>query len=246
MANLSPPERSLLYRFGERCRPAIDMVLTAHSEVGDSSVFDASQFPWTAALEAEWRTVAAEAAAAIGDLSAVPPLHDLSPDHRRIAEPDKWRSFFLWGYGYRSEENCALCPQTARLLEAVPGLNSAFFSILKPGTHIPRHTGVTKAILTCHLGLKTPSAGRCEMAVDEDVVRWRDGRCLVFDDTYPHEVWNDTDELRVVLLIQFRRPVRQPGRFVRDLFIQAVRRSPFVQEARDNFYAWERSRRDAG
>lgn len=237
------PERSLLYRFGSYCRPAIDRVLAAHSEVGDCAVFDAGRFAWTAALAANWQAIAAEARQVVRDLDVVPPLHDLSPDHRRIAEPDKWRSFFLWGYGYRSEENCAQCPETARLLEATPGLNSAFFSILKPGTHIPRHRGVTKAILTCHLGLQVPKSGRCEMQVGDSLVRWREGECLVFDDTYEHEVWNDTDTVRIVLLIQFKRPVRQPGKLLGELFLEGVRRSPFVQEARENFHAWERAMR---
>jgi beta-hydroxylase len=239
-------ERSLLYRIGKELRPAFDVALAAQSRIGNAPVLDKAMMPWTAALEADWRTIAAEAKAVVRNLNAVPPLHDLSPDHRRIAEPDKWRSFFLWGYGYKSDENCARCPETAKILERIPDLNSAFFSILKPGAYIPRHSGVTKALVTCHLGLQTPKAGRCEMAVADQMVTWHEGQCLVFDDTYPHEVWNDTDELRVVLLIQFRRPVRQPGRFVRDLFIEAVRRSPFVQEARDNFHAWEQSRRNAG
>ncbi len=61
---------------------------------------------------------------------------------------------------------------------------------------------------------------------------------MVFDDTYPHEVWNNTDQTRVVLLVQFRRPLRWPGRLVGDFFIEAIRRSPFVQEARSNLAAW--------
>jgi aspartyl/asparaginyl beta-hydroxylase (cupin superfamily) len=233
----SPPSRSLLYRVGKRARPAVDRVLATYSEVGDAPVFQAAQFPWTAALEAQWETVRAEATAVLGDLNAVPALHDVSPDHRRIAEPDRWRAYFLWGYGYRMAEHCEACPQTARLLAQVPGLNSAFFSILKPGAHIPRHRGVTKAILTCHLGLKTPAGGRCEMQVAGETVRWREGACAVFDDTYPHEVWNDTNDIRVVLLIQFRRPVRQPGKLVGDVFLAGVRHSPFVQEARRNVLA---------
>jgi beta-hydroxylase len=235
------PKRSLLYRFGKKSRPLIDRLLASHSEVGDPPVFDPAVFPWTDALSANWQAIAAEARMVVRDLNAVPPLHDLSPDHRRIAEPDKWRSFFLWGYGYRSEENCARCPETAKLLEQVPDLNSAFFSILKPGTHIPRHRGVSKALMTCHLGLVIPRSGRCEMAVDDAIVTWREGECLVFDDTYTHEVWNDTDEVRVVLLIQFRRPVRQPARVVRDIFVEAVRRSPFVQEARRSFDTWNQA-----
>ncbi|MFD1693056.1 aspartyl/asparaginyl beta-hydroxylase domain-containing protein [Azotobacter chroococcum] len=140
------------------------------------------------------------------------------------------------------DSGCQQCPETARILSAVPGLNSAFFSILGPGAHIPRHTGVTKRILTCHLALVTPTpAERCRIQVAEQTASWREGECLVFDDTYPHEVWNDTEETRVVLLIQFKRPLRLPGRLLGDLFLGAVRRSPFVQEARRNLSAWEQA-----
>jgi aspartyl/asparaginyl beta-hydroxylase (cupin superfamily) len=232
------PKRSLLYRFGKRCRPAFDRALAAFSQVGDAPVLDPAAFPWTAALAAGTEAIRAEATAALGELTAVPPLRDISPDHRRIAEPDRWRAYFLTAYGYRVEENCRACPQTARLIRDVPGLNSAFFSILKPGAHIPQHRGVTKAILTCHLGLKTPQSGRCEMMVGGVTTTWREGRCLVFDDTYPHEVWNDTDDIRVVLLIQFRRPVRLPGRLLGNLFLAGVRHSPFVQEGRRRLESW--------
>jgi len=235
------PQRSLLYRVGKRWRPAFDRVMANCSKAPDQPVLDPADFPWTARLEAGWARIRAEALAALADLNAAaPPLRDISPDHRRIAEPDRWRSYFLWGYGYRMEANCRDCPETVALLEGVPGLNSAFFSILKPGAHIPRHRGVTKAIMTCHLGLKTPTAGRCEMQVGDETVSWADGRCLVFDDTYPHEVWNDTPETRIVLLIQFRRPLRQPGKLLGDLFLTGVRHSPFVQEGRRNLEAWRR------
>jgi beta-hydroxylase len=236
------PRRNLLYRVGKRLRPTIDRVIASHSLVPDAPVIDPALFPWIAVLEQNWQTIRSEAEAALAQLNKVPPLRDISPDHRRIAEPDNWRSYFLWGYGYRMEANCEACPQTTRLLAGVPGLNSAFFSILKAGAHIPRHRGVTKAILTCHLGLLTPRAGRCEMQVDDQVVRWADGRALVFDDTYAHEVWNDSEELRIILLVQFRRPARGPGKWMGDLFLAGVRRSAFVQEGRRNLAKWSAAR----
>lgn len=70
-------------------------------------------------------------------------------------------------------------------------------------------------------------------------VVWKEGEAVVIDDTYPHEVWNDTDETRVVLLVQFRRPMRWPGRIVGELIIGFVRRSAFVQRARRNLDYWE-------
>ena len=155
-----------------------------------------------------------------------------------IAAIDMWRSFFLWGYGYAIEDNLAQCPRTAEIVARIPDLNSAFFSILAPGTHIPAHRGVTKGLITCHLGLIVPRDGDVRMRVDNRMVRWAEGETLVFDDTYDHEVWNDTADTRVVLLIKFERPLKRPGKWFADLFLGIVRRSAFVQEARDNIQTW--------
>ena len=79
------------------------------------------------------------------------------------------------------------------------------------------------------------------MQVDEAMLTWREGEVLVFDDTYHHEVWNDTDEPRVILLVQFRRPAGLLGRVVGGLFLAAVRRSRFVQDARSSLGDWEKA-----
>lgn len=76
------------------------------------------------------------------------------------------------------------------------------------------------------------------MRVHDRIVRWAEGETLVFDDTYNHEVWNDTGGTRVVLLIQFERPLRNPGKWFADVFLGFVKRSAFVQEARPNIDRW--------
>jgi beta-hydroxylase len=235
--------RPLIVRFGKHLRGLFDRLIASSSEVANDPVLDVRDFPWTAVLRDNWRAIRDEAMAVALQRNAAPSLATISPDHRAIAEVDMWRSFFLWGYGYPVEENIARCPATARLVEQVPGLNSAFFSILAPGTHIPDHRGVTKALITCHLGLMVPRDGDVRMRVDDRIVRWAEGETLVFDDTYSHEVWNDTDGTRVVLLIQFERPLRQPGKWIADTFMRLVRRSAFVQEARKNVLRWNATMR---
>jgi len=231
-----------LFRIGKRLRHRFSALIARSSTVGDTPVYDPRLFPWIAVLERRWPEIRAELDALLAHQDAIPPLADISPDHRRIAPPGKWRSFFLVGYGYRSEANCARCPRTAEAVAAIPGLNSAFFSILEPGAHIPRHRGVTKAILTAHLGLVVPvKREACRMQVDEERLTWDTGKMLVFDDTYFHEVWNDTDEQRVILLIQFRRPTGVLGRIVGGLFLAGVRRSRFVQDARSSLGSWEKA-----
>ena len=229
-----------IYRIGKKLRHRISAVVARSSHVGDQPVFDAADFPWIPEIEARWPEIRRELEAILELREAIPSLASISPDHRRIAPPGKWKSFFLHGYGYRVEENIRRCPVTAALVAKVPGLNSAFFSILEPGAHIPRHRGVTKAILTAHLGIKVPAnRAACRMQVANEMVHWAEGRTAVFDDTFHHEVWNDSDELRAILLIQFRRPVGLIGRLVGGAFLWVLRRSHFVQDARVQIGKWE-------
>jgi len=229
-----------LFRIGKKLRHRVSAVVGRSSKVGDSAVYDNRLFPWVERLEARWPEIREELLAILARRDAIPPLASISPDHRRIAPPAKWKSFFLQGYGYRIEENLRRCPKTAEAIADIPGLNSAFFSILDPGTHIPRHRGGTKAILTAHLGLVVPSDSQaCRMALYDHMLHWEEGRAFVFDDTFHHEVWNDSDQLRAILLIQFRRPVGLIGRLVGGLFLFGIRHSRFVQDARGQMGEWE-------
>jgi beta-hydroxylase len=243
-AERAVPPLPLWLRIGKRLRHRISALIARSSKIGDAPVYDPRLFPWTAALELRWPEIGAELDRLLAYQEGIPPLAEISPDHRRIAPPGKWKSFFLYGYGYRNEENCARCPLTAALVSAIPGLNSAFFSILLPGAHIPRHRGVTKAILTAHLGLLVPARREaCRMQVGEEMLAWEAGKLLVFDDTFRHEVWNDADEPRIVLLIQFRRPARLLGHLVGSLFLAGIRHSRFVRDARSTLGEWEKAMR---
>lgn len=230
--------RPLIIRIGKRLRGLFDRLIAGSSLVANDPVLDMRDFPWTQALRDHWEEIRDEAVGVALVGHASPSLATISPDHRAIAQVDMWRSFFLWGYGYPIDDILARCPRTRAAIARIPGLNTAFFSILAPGTHIPEHRGVTKGLITCHLGLVVPRDGDVRMRVHDRVVRWAEGETLVFDDTFRHEVWNETDGTRVVLLLQFERPLRYPGRWFAELFLGFVRRSAFVQEARVNVARW--------
>jgi beta-hydroxylase len=226
------PSQNLLVRFGKALRRPVNAWLARQSAIGDDPIVDARHVPALMALQPHWETIRGELLKLLADGGEVPSLGSISPDHRRIAPPP-WKSFFFEGYGFRSQANCARCPRTAELLDRVPGLVVAFFSILEPGTHIPRHRGLTKAWLNCHLPLLVPRApGRCEIEIADARRRWREGEWLVFDETNRHEVWNLTGEPRVVLFLQVRRPMRLPGRLASKLIYHGVRVSSFAQDAR--------------
>lgn len=236
---LAALKRKAIIQVGLSLSPLVDRALAKWSLLADQPVYDSSQFGWVSKLEENWLAIKAEAKNVLGDRSAMPPVRVISPDHSMIATDEGWKSYVMWGYGLRSEINCARCPETATMLDGIPGLLSAMFSVLDPHSHIPRHVGPTKAIVTAHLGLQIPrQPERCRIQVADVDYVWEEGGMILFDDMYPHEVWNDTDERRVVLLLHIERPERFPGSLIRDAFIAAARNSPFIQDVSDNIEAW--------
>jgi beta-hydroxylase len=232
--------RAAILRVGKQSRPFFDGILTRYSKIGNPGFPDPAHFPWVKELEARTDVIRKELDRLLEDTDRLPELRKISPDHNRIASSEKWKSFFLYGYGHRAELGCRLCPETDRAIESIPDLESAFFSILMPGMHIRRHRGPTKSLVVCHLGVKVPKEReKCRIRVDDEIRSWEEGKVLVLDDTHEHEVWNDTDEIRVVLLIHVRRPLRFPGSLVGNLIFNAIRTSPFVKDGRKNLAEWE-------
>lgn len=231
--------RKLILKAGRNSRRSFNRMMSGSSLVGDPALFDPAIFPWVAELEAHVNDIRAELDAVLQRQDLLPAIEEISPDHARIARERRWRSFFLHAYGYRSSVACDACPRTAALVDAIPNLETAFFSVLVPGAHLPPHRGVTKALITCHLPLKVPPGDGCWIRVEEQRHTWQEGRAFLFDDTRLHEVRNDTSEVRVVLLVHVRRPLRLPGSLAGNAFMAAVKRSPFITDGIRNQQAWE-------
>lgn len=234
------PRRGTIKLLKKKARPALNQLLARYSEVGDPPTFDPSVFPFTAALEGSWTVIRQEAEGLLAYRSVIPAFQDISPDQYRISKDEAWKTFWLRGFGRVSPLGRLMCPRTSELLDAIPGIENALFSILEPGKHIPPHRGVYKGIINYHLGLIVPRAReRCRIRIANEIRHWEEGRSLVFDDTNTHEVWNDTEEDRVVLMMQFRRPLRAPGDQLSRLFIRALRLTPYVTRASANQARWE-------
>ncbi|MBY0520876.1 MAG: aspartyl/asparaginyl beta-hydroxylase domain-containing protein, partial [Sphingomonas sp.] len=97
--------RPFAIKLGKAFRGVFDQLIGTSSRVPNTPVLDVRDFPWTALLRDNWRAIREEAEQVALRPAAVPSLATISPDHRSIAEIDKWRSFFLFGYGYAIEEN---------------------------------------------------------------------------------------------------------------------------------------------
>jgi ornithine lipid ester-linked acyl 2-hydroxylase len=209
------------------------------SPVGNPPVFSNSQFPWTSLLEENWPAIRKELDHILTFNDSLPNLQDIQSEQKVITTDNKWKTFFFYGFGQRSEQNCALCPNTAAVLEQIPGLLTAFFSILHPKKHIPAHKGLFKGIIRTHLGLRIPGNGECRMQLHDQTLHWEEGKAFVFDDTYRHEVWNDSDNIRVVLLIDTIRPFKTPFSSINKGIIKLIVGSSHVRDAVNHHREWE-------
>jgi ornithine lipid ester-linked acyl 2-hydroxylase len=238
--HLRQRRRKLVQRYGKRLFKRINTYLAAQSLVPDAITFDRDVFPWAREFEANWRAIRGELERILRYRNELPRLYEVSPGNTRIAADDNWKSFVLYGFGYRAERNCRLCPETARLLSKVPGIETAFFSILAPGAHIPPHKGIAKGLLRCHLGLIVPAQReKCRILLGGTPLSWEEGRVLLFDDTNKHEVENATSEDRVVLLFDFERPMTFGGRLTSRTLLFLMRRSSYVKDSVQHYLDWE-------
>jgi aspartyl/asparaginyl beta-hydroxylase (cupin superfamily) len=178
--------------------------------------FDRSHFPWMPQIEAATDVIRAEFEALVTEeLEGFTPYVAMEPgtppnlwsglDHSL-----DWSAYFLWRHAKRYEDACERCPQTAKALEALPLADmpgrapTAFFSVLRPKTRLPAHTGVSNVRTVIHLPLIVPQG--CGFRVGGQTREWRVGEAFAFDDTIEHEAWNDSDALRAVLIFEVWNP----------------------------------------
>lgn len=229
----------LLITTGKKILRGVGEFQARHSRVGTGPVIDNSAFSWVPQLESRWQDIRVELDALLEHPERIPAFHQISPDQKRISKGDNWKTFGFYVFGKRIDDNCAVCPQTARALEGIPGMRTAMFSILKPGYHIPPHKGPTKAVVRAHLGLKVPQEReKLWIRVGDAKLHWDEGKVILFDDTYEHEVYNNTDESRAVLFIDIDRPMDRMGSLFNKALLHAVQMTSYVKKPLENIANW--------
>jgi beta-hydroxylase len=207
---------------------------------GRTEFFDPDEFAWIADVEARADEIKEELDGLLTRVDQLPNFQDIQEEQRMLTQDDRWKVFVFYGYGTRADGNCRRCPRTAEIVESIPGMTTAMFSVLLPQKHIPPHVGPWKGVLRYHLALRTPAdETAARIRVGSRTEHWRDGRSLVFDDTFEHEAWNDSDEIRVVLFIDVIRKLPWYLAAPNRAFIGSIRRSPFVQRALAKNDAWQ-------
>jgi ornithine lipid ester-linked acyl 2-hydroxylase len=212
-----------------------------YAKFGNPFVYDNALFPWVADIERNWELVRSELDRVLVRRSELPNVQDITLDARSITQDPGWKIFLLTAYGIKSEPNIALCPETWRLVQQIPGLRTAMFSIFQPGKRLPPHRGPYNGVLRLHLGLLVPEHDdNLGIRIGTDSRSWSEGSVLIFDDAYEHEAWNETGEPRVVLFVDFEKPLRFPVNIVNRMLLGLAFLTPYLRAGNDNLRRWER------
>ena len=185
-----------------------------------TTYFERALFPWYAQLESNFAVIREELQAVLADAHGIEPFLVFEAPEQASSylagdgAAPSWDAFFFYRHGERNDDNCARCPRTAALIDALPLVRirehapEICFSFLTPGTHILPHRGVTNTRLVTHLPLIVPDD--CAIVVGGEKRVWREGECFSFDDTFEHEAWNRGTSTRIVMLIDCWNPHLTP------------------------------------
>jgi beta-hydroxylase len=158
---------------GERILAPVERFIGKRSLVGDATFFDEERFPWVKRIEDSHEVILRELEGVLADREALPSFQEISKDQIGITNDDRWKTFFLYGYGFEAKLGVELCPRTAELMRSIPGMTTAMFSILSPRKHINPHRGPYKGVLRYHLGLIIPERQEeCRIRVGQDIRHW--------------------------------------------------------------------------
>jgi aspartate beta-hydroxylase len=185
--------------------------------VPSQAYYGRDRFPWQVELEAATEALRDELLSVLADNEPLEPFLGEHSDERLKGHLSSsgtqraaWDAYFFYRHGDRFDEHHVRCPRTSAVLERIPLVRirdhapETLFSVLRPGTHILPHRGVTNTRLVTHLPLIVPPD--CAISVGGELHEWQEGRCVSFDDTFEHEAWNRSGETRVVMILDSWNP----------------------------------------
>jgi len=210
------------------------------TRLGKETFFPLAEFPWTRRLETAWPAIRGELDRVLAAVDLLPGFEEVQKEQVAISSDKRWKMFPLFVYGHWLNSNVRRCPETVQALANIPGLQAAMFSILQPGKELPVHRGPYAGVLRYHLGLKVPKPETlCGIRVGEDSRHWGEAQSLIFDDSHEHTAWNHSEESRVVLFVDFTRPLPAPIGALNEAFISSFKHSRFIQDAISAWETWE-------
>jgi ornithine lipid ester-linked acyl 2-hydroxylase len=207
---------------------------------GRRAFLDVAKLPWIQFIEAEWHLIRVELDCVLNAVDLLPGFENIQAEQLALTSDNRWKIFPVLMYGKWITVNVLRCPETTRLIKTIPGIRAAMFSILQRGKELAPHRGNYCGILRYHLGLKIPKPIElCGISVGGAVAQWEEGKSLVFDDTHLHHAWNRSAEDRVVLFVDFDRPLPANLAKINSRVIDGIGSSTFMQNSLIRWNAWE-------
>lgn len=167
---------------------------------------DPADFPELKILQDNWQLIRDEALN-LNNAAAIKASTDLDDLGFNSFFRTGWKRFYLKWYGANLKSAERLCPQTLALINQLPNVKGAMFTMLPPGARLVKHRDPYGGSLRYHLGLVTPNSEDCHIFVDGQKYFWRDGEAVMFDETYIHYAENRSDQNRIILFVDVKRPV---------------------------------------
>lgn len=185
----------------------INCLFYAFSGVKNTAYLKTEDFPELDVLQKNWQIIRDEALNlhSAERISASKDLDDLGFNSFFRTG---WKRFYLKWYGSSLPSAEALCPKTVALINAIPNVKGAMFTMLPPGARLGAHRDPYAGSLRYHLGLSTPESPDCFINVDGTDYAWKDGEAVMFDETFIHYAENKTDKNRIILFVDIKRPTR--------------------------------------
>lgn len=169
----------------------------------EPSFFDIQNKKWVALFEDNYDLILKEFTKLVEakDKNIIPYMNK-----SLASKAENWTIFPLYVWGKKKKENCEKCPETTKIIESIPAMTHASFSILNANTFIKPHFGDSNVMYRCHFTLNCknglPEIG---MRVGNEQISWKNGKIFAFCDAYEHEVWNKTENERWILIIDILR-----------------------------------------
>ncbi|MDA8586165.1 aspartyl/asparaginyl beta-hydroxylase domain-containing protein [Rhodobacteraceae bacterium] len=184
----------------------INVLFYMFSKVPTTPYVSDKSFPDLKILHDNWELIRDEAVQ-LNDKGAIKASDDLDDIGFNSFFKTGWTRFYLKWYGSSLASAAQLCPRTTALVEALPSVKGAMFAMLPPGARLVKHRDPFAGSLRYHMGLQTPNHDDCYIDVDGTKYSWRDGEVVMFDETYIHYAENKTDQNRIILFLDIKRPV---------------------------------------
>lgn len=186
-------------------------------------------FSWTEIVEANFEQIKQEVLTILHQNQTLDITY-FSEEQHKVIKPTYWSVFPLVTFGNVITDNIKKCPQTYNVLQQIPNCTTAFFSILQPHAKIARHRGIYKGYLRYHLCVKAPiNTDECALVFDKITYHWKEKESVIFDDTFYHSVYNHSDEIRIVLYVDFIRPLPQSLFFLSKSMNELIRNSRYIK-----------------